>query len=90
MLDDIDKLKPTPYVYEMFYVLIEDRWARGKVTVFTAQLDVSGAARVLTPESNLLAADPLASRLAGGHALKGGWGGAVRVKHPTHSRGWWR
>ncbi len=66
VLDDIDKLKPTQYVYETFYELIEARWANGKVTVFTAQQDPDAAARALTPEGNERAADPLASRMSSG------------------------
>lgn len=70
VLDDIDKIKPTPYVYETFYELIESRWANEKITIFTAQHDPDGAALVLTPDSNELAADPLASRMASGHVFK--------------------
>lgn len=70
VLDDIDKLKPTAYVYETFYALVEERWSRRKITIFTAQLDADRAARVLTPEGNQLAADPLASRMASGLVAK--------------------
>lgn len=70
VLDDIDKLKPTSYVYETVYALLEERWARQKVTIFTAQLNPDRAARVLTPEGNELAADPLASRMASGIVAK--------------------
>lgn len=70
VLDDIDKIRPTAFVYETLYALIEDRWANEKVTIFTAQHDPNGAAVVLTPDGSELAADPLASRMASGKVLK--------------------
>lgn len=70
VLDDIDKIRPTPFVYETLYALIEDRWANNKITIFTAQHDPDAAAVILTPDGNELAADPLASRMASGHVFK--------------------
>lgn len=66
VLDDIDKLKATPYAYEVIYELVETRWSNKKTTYFTAQHDPDGAALILTPDQNEVAADPLASRMAAG------------------------
>lgn len=70
VLDDIDKIRPTAFVYETLYAVIEDRWANEKVTIFTAQHDPNGAAVVLTPDGSELAADPLASRMASGRVFR--------------------
>lgn len=70
ILDDIDKIRPTPFVYEVLYALIEERWANRKITVFTAQHDPNEAAVILTPEGNERAADPLASRMGSGQVFK--------------------
>jgi chromosomal replication initiation ATPase DnaA len=66
VLDDIDKLKPSQFLYEFLYELIEVRWAKKKVTIFTAQHDPDETARLLTPNGSELAADPLASRMSSG------------------------
>lgn len=66
VLDDIDKLKPSQFVYETFYEVVEARWAARKLTVFTAQSSPDEAALALTPTGNERAADPLASRMASG------------------------
>lgn len=81
VLDDIDKLNPTQFVYETLYTVIEQRWADGKVTIFTAQTDPEAAAYFLTPVSTLpreagqpepraRAADPLASRMSSGRVFE--------------------
>ena len=70
VLDDIDKIRPTPFVYESLYTLFESRWANEKITIFTAQNDPDRAAAILTPEGNEVAADPMASRMASGRVFK--------------------
>lgn len=78
VLDDIDKIRPTPFVFESLYALIEARWSEKKCTIFTAQNNPDAAARTLTPEGDEdmreRAADALASRMSAGYRfqIKGG------------------
>lgn len=70
IIDDIDKIRPTPFVYEAIYAIVENRWANGKTTIFTSQFDPDETARAITPEGNQHAADPIASRMNSGARVK--------------------
>lgn len=70
LLDDIDKIRPTPFVYETLYGVLEARWANQKPTFFTSQTNPEVSAVMLTPEGSEGAADPIASRLASGQTYK--------------------
>lgn len=64
ILDDLGKIKPTEFVYEVFYAALEHRWAAEKSTVFTANHRPSAAAAHLSPDSESAAA--VLSRMASG------------------------
>lgn len=66
IIDDIDKIRPTPFVYEAVYALVESRWANNKVTIFTSQFNPDETARMITPEGSERSADPIASRMNSG------------------------
>lgn len=64
ILDDLGKIKPTEFVYEVFYGAIEHRWANQKTTIFTANHRASDAAKHLSPDTESAAA--ILSRMASG------------------------
>lgn len=64
ILDDLGKIKPTEFVYEVFYGAIEHRWANEKTTIFTANHRPSDAARHMSNDPESAAA--ILSRMASG------------------------
>lgn len=64
ILDDLGKVKPTEFVYEVFYGALEYRWANELTTIFTANHRPSAAAAHLTSDSEAAAA--VLSRMASG------------------------
>lgn len=64
ILDDLGKVKPTEFIYQEFYGMLEYRWANEKTTVFTANHRASDAARQLAPDEEGAAA--ILSRMASG------------------------
>lgn len=64
ILDDLGKIKPTEFVYEVFYAALEHRWANEKATIFTANHKPSQAAAQLSADSESAAA--VLSRMASG------------------------
>ncbi|PYE51036.1 ATP-binding protein [Deinococcus yavapaiensis] len=70
VLDDCGKLKPSEYVYEQVYNLLEARWADAKTTMFTAQHNPGKVALTLTPAGNEDAAGALASRMGSGYVFE--------------------
>lgn len=64
ILDDLGKIKPTEFVYEVFYGALEHRWANEKTTIFTANHKPSAAATQLSPDAESAAA--ILSRMASG------------------------
>lgn len=68
ILDDLGKIKPTEFVYEVFYGALEHRWANAKTTIFTANHKPSVAASQLAPDSESAAA--ILSRMASGAVVE--------------------
>lgn len=68
ILDDLGKIKPTEFVYEVFYGALEHRWANEKTTIFTANHKPSVAASQLAPDSESAAA--ILSRMASGAVVE--------------------
>lgn len=68
VLDDLGKVKPTEFVYEVFYGALEYRWANELVTIFTANHRPSAAAAHLTSDSEAAAA--VLSRMASGAVVE--------------------
>lgn len=64
ILDDLGKIKPTEFVYEVFYGALEHRWANEKTTIFTANHRPSEAARHMSNDPESAAA--ILSRMASG------------------------
>jgi DNA replication protein DnaC len=64
ILDDLGKVKPTEFVYEVFYGALEYRWANELTTIFTANHRPSAAAAHLTGDNEAAAA--VLSRMASG------------------------
>lgn len=68
ILDDLGKIKPTEFVYEVFYAALESRWANEKTTIFTANHRPSQAAAQLSADSESAAA--ILSRMASGAVIE--------------------
>lgn len=64
ILDDLGKIKPTEFVYEVFYGALEHRWANEKTTIFTANHRPSDAAQHMSSDAEGAAA--ILSRMASG------------------------
>lgn len=68
ILDDLGKIKPTEFVFEVFYGTIEHRWANEKTTIFTANHRPSDAARHMSSDTESAAA--ILSRMASGTVVE--------------------
>ena len=68
ILDDLGKVKPTEFVYEVFYGALEYRWANEKAVVFTANHKPSAAAAQVASDSESAAA--VLSRMASGTVVE--------------------
>ena len=64
ILDDLGKVKPTDFVYQEFYRLVEGRWADELTTIFTANHRASDVSRNMSPDAEGAAA--ILSRMASG------------------------
>lgn len=68
ILDDVGKIKPTRFVFEEFYRVLESRWANEKCTIITANHRPSEAADELGMDGQ--SAGAILSRMAGGKVVE--------------------
>lgn len=68
VLDDIDKAKPSDFVYEALYSLINYRWENEKTTIFTSNRSVKVTAERASPDQDNSRA--LMSRMASGEVVE--------------------
>ena len=68
MLDDIGKTKPSDFVFEELYGLINHRLEHGLTTIFTSNHSLSDTALKVSPDPDNLGA--IMSRLASGTVVE--------------------